>query len=158
MSLWVCGQRQELPCPSRPPSIPLAMLDVEPGGQWNTSNIGRGLGDGGGRGGGQEGGNGVNLELIARCACSGWVIIAIFFLHIPLHVGNKPSNQVLWRLPQWFAHNKLRYTLIWGTEQYRKCFGKYILTMIVGRPASAGYLRPFAPNQRRNNVGINFFT
>ena len=48
MSLLICGQRQELPCPSRPPSAPLPMLDVEPGGQWNTSNIGRGVGGGGG--------------------------------------------------------------------------------------------------------------
>ena len=40
--------------------------------------------------GGREGGAWANLELIARYTSSGWVIIAIFFLHILLCVGNKP--------------------------------------------------------------------
>ena len=40
--------------------------------------------------GGSRGGAGANLESIARCACSGWVIIAIFFVHIPLCVDNQP--------------------------------------------------------------------
>ena len=87
MNLWsTTGAAMPLPPPTNPP------LNVGCGARWPVNHIQHW--EGGGRGwgvvGGREGGAWANLELIARCTCSGWVIIAIFFLHILLCVGNKP--------------------------------------------------------------------
>ena len=74
------------PAPLRPPSQcwmwSLVASETHP-------TLGEGW-EGVGGCGGREGGAWANLELITRYTCSGWVIIAIFFLHILLCVGNKP--------------------------------------------------------------------